>query len=487
MKIFKALIVVLLVLSSIVIKAQSTGSAPDFTVKSDSRVELLSIVFRLAGAQEYSGCNLPEYNSDVNKYFDNYKDHEAIKLAMEYRNKFGVSYDAVMSMAVHLKSSVTPEINALFSENPEKLDKRWKPETIVKFIEALKSFVVKTDFKKFISDHAELYRQTDQRLTELISNHAKLGWYESFFGRRASGRFILVPGYLTGGGNYGVGFKDAKKGIDEMYSVTSIPRVDDKGIPVFNPGIVSTVIHEFCHSFVNPVVEKHMNELKDAGETIYPYVSARMKEQAYGLWSTMMIESVVRACVNRYLRTNSDTTAVKSDIQYNIGRSFIWMGDFVKLFDEYENNRKVYSNLDQFFPRVVKFFDEYSKTIKGRMEAIEKEKEAKLKEMREKGPKIVSVFPADGDNNVDPDIENMVITFDREMKNPGWAFIRGNKAFPSITGSPAYENGNKVLKLKIKLKPDTEYEVWLNKDSNLGFKGSDNIPMVPVFIKFKTK
>jgi hypothetical protein len=487
MKIIKIFFSVLLIISQIVINAQALNNGQNFIVRSDPRVELLSIVFMMAGASEYSQSNLPAYKNDAAKYFENYKEHEIIKLAREYRDKYGVSYDAVMSMAVHLKNAITLEVNTPFSQNPEKLDKRWKPENAEKFVETLRNFVVKTDFQKFIYDHTEFYKQADQRLTELIGNHAKLNWYESFFGRRASGQFILVPGYLTGGGNYGVGFKDTKNGIDEMYSVTSIPKVDEKGIPVFNPQIVPTVIHEFCHSYVNPVVEKHISELKNAGETIFPFVSAKMSEQAYGQWSTMMIESVVRACVNRYLAKNSNEEAVKNDIRHNIDRGFIWMDDLVKLFDAYENNRKEYSSLDEFFPNIVRFFNGYSKIIKDKISTLERENELKLIEMKEKGPKIVSTFPVNGNNDVDCNIEDMIITFDTEMKDLSWAFLVGKKAFPTVVGHPAYDMGKKVLKLKIKLKPNTEYEMWLNNESNLGFRSSINIPLAPVLLKFKTK
>jgi len=486
MKLFKISFVIILILSQSNLYSQLSYKQ-NFVVESDPRVELMSIIFMLAGNPEYSQCQLPEYKKDVLKYFDKYKEHEAVKLAQENRNKNGVSYDAVMSMAVHLKDAFTVELNLPLSQNPEKLDKRWKPDNAQKFLEALKDFVSKSDFRKFITEHAEFYKETDKRLTRIINRYAKLSWYESFFGRKSSGQFILVPGYLTGGGNYGVSFKDDGNRIDQMYSVTAIPKVDSMGVPLFDPQMIPTVIHEFCHSYVNPVVYKHINELKEAGEKIFPFVSKKMYEQAYGTWSTMMIESVVRACVNRYLIRNSNEAAVKNDIQYNIGRGFIWMDDFTKLFDEFENNRNSYIGLDEFFPKIVKFFNDYSLIIKDKIDAIEKEKEARFAEMREKGPKIVAIQPANGDEKVDPNTDIIIITFDREMKDLSWAFNRGNGTFPTVDGKPAYENGNKVLKLKVKLIPNTVYEFWLNSETNLGFKSADNMPLVPTLIKFKTK
>lgn len=467
------------------VSAQSANNK--LIVKSDPRVELMSIVFMLAGNEEYNMATASPYKDDVQRYFAKYKEHEVVKLAKKYRNDSGVSYDAVMSMAVHIKDIDKLREKLSFSDHPEKLDKRWTAESGRKFLKALRKFAAESNFKKFIDDHRELYDASDRRLEELIKSSAKLEWFDSFFGKREAGQFILVPGYLTGGGNYGVGFKDSKNGIDEMYSVTSFGMVDTKGIPLFNKSIVSTVIHEFCHSYVNPAVEKHKEELKEAGEKIYPFVADKMKAQAYGHWPTMMIESVVRACVNRYLKTNSNEIAQLNDIKYNTERGFIWMEDFVKIFDEYENNRNNYAGINEFFPKVIKFFNNYSVNIRNVIDKLESQKAAKLSEMKEKGPKIISTIPAVGDTIVNPETEYFVVTFDREMTDRAWSFCPGSKAFPQIEGSPSYENGNKVLKLKMKLKPNTEYEFWLNSESALGFRSKESIPLFPVQVKFKTR
>ena len=456
-------------------------------VKSDSRVDLMSIVYMLAGNPEYSRAISSSYKDDIMKHFGKFKEHEAIKIAAGSRKSSGVSYDAVMSMAVHLKDAASLEMKIPFAGSPEKLDKRWNSKTVADLLNALKQFVADTDFQKFIDEHSQFRNIADQRLEELIKTNAKLGWYDSFFGKRAEAEYILVPGYLTGGGNYGVGFKDTKNGIDELYSVISFHKTDEQGFPLFDISLVPTVIHEFCHSFVNPVVEKHMKELKKAGEIIFPFVSKKMSEQAYSQWSTMMIESVVRASVNRYLRTNAKEGDVITDIKYNTERGFIWINKLSDLFDEYENNRNKYKNLDEFFPRIVEFFNSYSEGIKDSMAEIEKEKESKLKELKEKGPKIVSISPANDNMSVDPAVEFITITFDREMEDNTWAFMIGNKSFPKTIGRPFYDEAKRILKLKIKLEPNTEYDFWLNSESGLSFRSKEGIALFPVYIKFKTR
>lgn len=68
----------------------------------DERVELLSIVFRLAGNHEYNSRRFKLYTDKIYEHYTPYKDHELIHFAKRLRKENGVSFDAVMSMAIHL-------------------------------------------------------------------------------------------------------------------------------------------------------------------------------------------------------------------------------------------------------------------------------------------------------------------------------------------------------------------------------------------------
>lgn len=52
--------------------------ANDIKVEVDEIHELNSIVWRLAGAEEYSQCYIPGYADDIDNYFDGYKEHPLI-------------------------------------------------------------------------------------------------------------------------------------------------------------------------------------------------------------------------------------------------------------------------------------------------------------------------------------------------------------------------------------------------------------------------
>jgi Domain of unknown function (DUF4932) len=65
----------------------------------DPRVELLSIVFRLAGNSEYSMSPLKSYTADIDAYFAPYKEHPAVALARKLAGENEVGFDAVMGLA----------------------------------------------------------------------------------------------------------------------------------------------------------------------------------------------------------------------------------------------------------------------------------------------------------------------------------------------------------------------------------------------------
>lgn len=67
--------------------------------KVDERFKLTSIVCRLAGAPEYMQCRVPEYAENIDSYFETYSQHPLISYMQEIRNEYGISYDAISSLA----------------------------------------------------------------------------------------------------------------------------------------------------------------------------------------------------------------------------------------------------------------------------------------------------------------------------------------------------------------------------------------------------
>jgi uncharacterized protein DUF4932 len=84
--------------------------APPLSVLVDPRIELLSLVFRVAGNPEYNQGRIASYNADVDRQFSKFRDHPAVALARELRQKSAVSYDAGMNLGILLTGIHQPSL-----------------------------------------------------------------------------------------------------------------------------------------------------------------------------------------------------------------------------------------------------------------------------------------------------------------------------------------------------------------------------------------
>ena len=331
-------------------------------VRVDPRVELMSLIFRLAGNPEYNQNRLPLYIQDVEDHFGIFRNHEAAQMAMQLRRSRGVSFDAVMSMAIHVKDVNGMEERVPLKPRPKGWDTRWTVEDTRKFQNAARSFVKDARFNAFFDAHKDLFRVAESRMKKVLSDYKVVDWFDSFFGAKSDATFTIILGMMNGGACYGprVVYPDGK---EELYCVLGVWLKDRKGLPRFDKSVLPTVVHEFCHSYVNPLVNRHAGELENAGQRIFATVADAMKKQAYPGWQTMMYESLVRACVVRYrLTSEGEDAAERQIIQENTNR-FYWIRDLSSLLGYYEAHRNKYPNVNSFFPEIVEFFNKYAASL----------------------------------------------------------------------------------------------------------------------------
>jgi hypothetical protein len=371
------------------------------------------------------------------------------------------------------------------------MDSRWTPESAKEFLALARQFVAQTDFKGFLDKHELLYQTAVQRMQETLDKQGHLEWFDSFFGPKKGADFHVVLGMLNGGPSYGARLK-RPDGQEDLYSIIGVWMVDSQGQPTFPPDVVPTVVHEFTHSYTNALVAQFAKELQGPGEKIFPYVAAQMRQQAYSDWRTMMYESLNRACGLRYILATQGPAALQKAVAYETSRSFYWVGDLAEVLGEYDTQPKKYSDLAQFFPRIVAFFNDYARNADAKLGAVlreNKEKQEKqLQEWREKGPKIVAMVPANGVQDVDPNLKAIVVTFDRPMRDKSWAvvtFVRDQ--FPKISGPVGYDAARQVFTAPVQLQPGKEYLFGLNAEKFLGFYSEAGIPLAPVVVRFKTR
>ena len=106
--------------------------------KVDERVELFSIIFRLAGAEEYNSKIFKLYTDKIENHFEKYKDHELIAFAKVLNQENRIGFDGVMRMATHLGSA--PEFLPLVKFTDSIPSEKWGKNNSEKFIRLLRDF-----------------------------------------------------------------------------------------------------------------------------------------------------------------------------------------------------------------------------------------------------------------------------------------------------------------------------------------------------------
>ncbi|HTS17502.1 MAG TPA: DUF4932 domain-containing protein [Verrucomicrobiae bacterium] len=452
----------------------SASSAVSLRVVVDPRVELMSLIFRLAGNPEYNQSRVESYAADADKQFGRFRDDAVVKLAEGLRGSHGVSYDAVMSMAIHLTDAEHVTLRLPLDPWPDGLDQRWTAPDATNFLALARRFVKDSSFQEFVNQHDSLYQTAVARMQALMVKEAHLEWFDAFFGQRPQASFTVALALLSGGECYGPHFR-AADGHEELYCVLGVWKTDAEGLPEFRHDALPIVVHEFCHSYANPLVERHLGELEPSGDTLFAQVAQKMRSQAYNNGSTLLKESLVRACVIRYQRRYDGEEAARRAIQVEKQNGFLWMQELSDLMGEYEAHRDRYPTLEAFSPRLVAFFDETAKDFP-----------RKQAELASKRPKIVSMVPANGAQDVDPKLTAIEVVFDRPMKDKAWAFVGGGPHCPETGKDCHYDAQHKVWTVPVTLKPGWSYRFMLNSEKFVGFCSEQGVPLEPVTVTFTT-
>lgn len=346
------------VLTLICVLAATETPTKQVDVAVDERVELISIVFRMAGFGEYSQGQLTDYNQDVDRHFSPFKDHTLIQLAQKLRTEKGIGFDACMSYAVHLDALDSWPQSKVFASRPPYLEKRWSREEAELFFKELKDFAEVSDYRAFFASQKQRYRQAEARF-KLLLPAAKLEWFDGFFGEQPSSSFKVFLGLLNGGANYAT-----RRAVDphktEFFCILGAWLKDEQGAPLFDTTVLPTVVHEFSHSYVNHVTVAFHSQLKPGGQALFSRVKDQMERQAYSNWETMINESLVRASVVRYIANTQSEAKASEEIQEQIRSGFLWMAELSQLLKQFETSRKPGQGLKEFMPRVVTFFENYA-------------------------------------------------------------------------------------------------------------------------------
>lgn len=410
----------------------------------DERVELMSILARLADFQEYNDQTFESYVANIESKFGTYRNMEVISIMQELRQSTGLAYDAIMKMAINLKighGSLGP-VSDITEE-----EERWPAERTAAFYEALNDFYQKTGFHDWFEGNQSVYDSIRQRAKILAE--IDQGWFYDYFGSKSQSTFRLVIGPGNGYGNYGPQVTEDGQRI--IYAIIGCGQVDKAGFPVLeNSDLKATVIHEFCHSYVNPIVNENYDLFRESAAVLYAATSEEMNQQAYTDPKTVIYESLVRASVIQYMIEHEfSRPEIGLQKAMELSSGFYWILDLVEACSSYQTDRETFPKMESFMPEFGRVFSRQSQTIMQDRNNFLNTKAS-----------VVSTSPRDG-ATVNVNMNEISFTFDGELIPLYYGFgPRG----PQEEEVPQYSDiifSDSTITLRgVELKPNTQYKFW---------------------------
>ena len=101
-------------------------------------------------------------------------------------------------------------------------------------------------------------------------------------------------------------------------------------------------------------------------------------------------------------------------------------------------------------------------------------------------PVVIRTSPENYSIYVNPNATEISVTFNKEMADKSWSWVRWNYTFPEITGEISYDKTKTTCTLPVKLEPGKAYLLRINAGQYSSFMTADGVKAQPFVFVFST-
>ena len=331
------------------------GGKHDTEPKFSETVEMMCLIFRLAGANEYNQCRVSSIAESADQYFASMTEHQAVKLARSYRQT-GIAYDAVTGYGNQLIFDGEGHIifDPDYLEGSNSSFDRWSNQQKTDMLAAINDFYNESKFHDwFVST-----KSMQEKAILLFKGTCDLdyAWFDTFFGKNDKIASRIILSFLIGGNNNGISLKRA----DGTYLLTpTFGSFGESSGTLRFDGDMGLVVHEFSHPHCNPLIDANWESISNMASKLFPVVHIPMMNQAYGNEKIMMYETFVRATSIRYLLDHYGDSQKESYIQQEENNAFLLVRSLVDALEQREIHQADYPTMDDFMPEFIKTVNTY--------------------------------------------------------------------------------------------------------------------------------
>ena len=335
----------------LIFSVKSMGQKSELNISIDDRIETL---YSVAFLNDYYliGQHQNLYKQKIEKNLLPLKNHKAVQLFDTLSKKYNFSYYRTVEWV--LQFSNFPEFKKI-KEKAEKYETvpKSKEYLLKNFKKELINFNRDTLFQSYLNEMKPINQEiiSEIKKSETIRELPK--YLESFYGEKLNSyNLILSPLLHSGGFNSELINKNGKK---EVYALIG-PNGEIDFIPNFDKSYLETdlILHEFGHSFVNPLLEKYHEEIEDLKSKYYtPKLEKYAKYQGYSQWNYVFNELLVRATTIVIAEKHFGKERANELLEYEKSIGFGLVENILEILKEYQQHRDKYSNFSEFYPVLI--------------------------------------------------------------------------------------------------------------------------------------
>ncbi|MBQ5720196.1 MAG: DUF4932 domain-containing protein [Alistipes sp.] len=311
-------------------------------------VELMGLLWRLAGAEEFNKCQVSSVANSADSYFAPFKNHKAVELAKQYKRAgFGNSRVAQYGIQIIINNKGEIIFDPDYLEGSNDSFESWGDKRKNDMLAAVNDFYKESKFHDwFLSTLPE----QEQAIASFMSIcNFDYTWLDSFYGNtdKLSSRIIL--NFMSGTGGFGNKLT-RKDGTLLLSPVIGSLRQENGVVRYAND--VHHIVHEFSHPFCNPLIDAHWNSIARKVNEVF-YKVSDILEQSYPDAYHLIKECLVRASVIRYMISHNNQGLANQRLALEESRGFLFVRPIVKALEKREKEADKYPTLADFMPEIV--------------------------------------------------------------------------------------------------------------------------------------
>lgn len=328
-------------------------------IKINKNIELLGLAYFIG----FEGVDIEEKTVEVNgitmlkkewhnygfKIYNDYKSYASSEylarsfavadhLWLDYINAFLLQVDDVPN--AKLTNSVDEKYYINFSKEKNVGEAKKNAEI---FLKGLNSFSEEIEFESYLINSKKYYIKVIEEIEGGLPDTAFIEAMESFY-NKSFDKYLLVPS-LTIPKGMGFAVNNINNGEREVYNIFGAlgfqEFVDEENLKMGftdKEKLRELSVHEFGHSFVNPIIVKLPDTLFTETEHLFEPLKTVMSKQGYNTWKACVYEHFVRAGeIIIAEKLGNKESAQKLFVDYNEKRQFKYLTQVINELRKYDD------------------------------------------------------------------------------------------------------------------------------------------------------